>query len=116
MKNLIVILFIGNIFIWNACTVTGKTGHDGLSTSDCMPERQNRELISDITGKVEVVADQYVLTTASSDLRFFACNLPDSFKNPGLKIKFTIQSKEIFPNERLIGTPGFLINILQLTN
>ncbi|MEO1763697.1 MAG: hypothetical protein AAFR83_17415, partial [Cyanobacteria bacterium J06629_18] len=36
--------------------------------------------------------------------RFAPCNLPDEFKKEGLKIRFSGDVKEIYPNERWAAT------------
>lgn len=93
------------------CSFKGKMGHDGLATSDCLPERKNLETLSDQTGSIALVADQYILLAPDKNQRYLACNLPDSYKKEGLKIKFSVVIKEIYPNERHIATPAVLKEI-----
>lgn len=37
--------------------------------------------------------------------RFTACNLPKEYQKDGLSITFSANEHEIYPNERLVGTP-----------
>ncbi|MBK8054421.1 MAG: hypothetical protein IPK35_14440 [Saprospiraceae bacterium] len=106
----LIVLFL----FWHGCTIPGKSGHDGLSAGDCMPERKNMTLISDIKGKIESVADQLVLVADGGDSRYFVCNLPDTYKKRRIEVIFSVQTKEILPYERLIGTPGYLTEIQEI--
>ncbi|MBP6447252.1 MAG: hypothetical protein KA341_10625 [Saprospiraceae bacterium] len=106
----LILLFL----FWNSCTIPGKSGHDGLSAGDCMSERKNITLIPNLKGKIVSITDQFVLAVDSGESRYFVCNLPDTYKKNGTKVRFSVQTKEISPNERLIGTPGYLTQIQEI--
>ncbi len=90
------------------CSLKGIIGHDGLATSDCLPERKNLETLSDQTGSIALVSDQYILLSQDKNQRYLACNLPESYKKEGLNIQFSLVIKEILPHERHIATPAVL--------
>lgn len=110
-------------FVWNVfvcfCLLSliscksflGKSGHDGLSLTDCLADRKNQETLTNQQGSIIQVADQYVILSQDGDSRFLACNLPKTYKKEGEKVTFTLIVKEIFPNERLIATPAYLTEI-----
>ncbi len=110
-------------FVWNVfvcfCLLSvisckpflGKSGHDGLSLTDCLADRKNQETLSNKQGRIIQVADQYVILSQDGDSRFLACNLPETCKKKGEKVVFTLIVKEIYPNERLIATPAYLTEI-----
>lgn len=89
----------------------GKSGHDGLSVSDCLLDRNNQETLANQEGNIIKVADQYVILSQDGNSRYLACNLPETYKKEGTKISFTLIVKEIYPNERLIATPALLTEI-----
>ena len=77
----------------------GKTGHDGLSLTDCLSERKSQETLTNQQGSIIKVAEQYVILSQDGNSRYLACNLPETYKKEGLIIKYTLIEKEIFPNE-----------------
>ena len=111
-----IIGFISFLILLNVigCSIKGEFGHDGLATADCMPERKSQESITKQSGSIILVAEHHVLLTQDGNQRYMACNLPASYKKEGLKVSFSITSKEIFPNERHIATPGVLTEIKQI--
>ncbi|MBK8346775.1 MAG: hypothetical protein IPL08_03835 [Saprospiraceae bacterium] len=101
------------VIIIMGCHTMGKSGHDGLSLSDCMPDRKNEEVLTDKPGSIISVADQFVILSADGQSRYLACNLPESYKKEGIKVTFSLVVKEILPNERHIATPAYLTKIGQ---
>jgi hypothetical protein len=89
----------------------GKSGHDGLSVSDCLPDRKNQETLESQKGSIIKVADQYVILSQDGNSRYLACNLPEKYKKEGEKVVYTLIVKEVYPNERLIATPAYLTEI-----
>jgi len=89
----------------------GKSGHDELSLADCLPERNNQDTLSGQSGSIIKVADQFVLLSKDENSRYLACNLPETYKNEGLEVTYSLITKEIQPNERLIATPAYLTEI-----
>ncbi len=77
---------------------------------DCSPNRKVVETIEHKNGIIIKVTDQYLiaLDSINSGKRYFPCNLSNEFKVENKIIKFSGKVKEIFPNERLIGTPFVL--------
>lgn len=114
MAKVIIGFFLINIIVMNGCTLPSKNGHDGLAKADCMPERKNTELFHDLQASVMKIGNEFILQISSKTDRYYVCNLPESYKTEGTKVRFTVQTKEIFPNERLIGIPGYLISLEKL--
>jgi hypothetical protein len=108
----IVFLIVLNII---GCSIKGKSGHNGLATVDCMPDRKSQESMTNQYGSIIKVAEQFVLQTDGENQRFIACNLPESYHKEGLKVNFSILIKEIFPNERWAATPVVLQEINPIT-
>ena len=97
-----------------ACkSFVGKSGHDGLSTADCYPERKTIETLINQSGTIIKVAETYVILSQDGNSRYLACNLPATYNKEGIKVKYALNVKEIFPNERLIATPAYLTEINQ---
>ena len=90
----------------------GKSGHDGLSLTDCLADRKNQETLTNQQGSIIQVANQYVILSQDGDSRYLACNLPATYKKEGEKVVFTLIVKEIYPNERLMATPAYLTEII----
>jgi len=92
-------------------TVTKNAGALGLVTQDCMPERKDQETLSDEKGSIIKVAEYYIILSNDGNSRYLPCNLPDTFKQEGQKVKYTLITKEIYPNERHMATPCYLTKI-----
>ena len=92
-------------------TVTKNTGAQGLFTQDCMPERKNQETQTDETGSIIKVAEYYIILSNDGNSRYLPCNMPDTFKQEGRKVKYSLITKEIYPNERHMATPCYLTKI-----
>ena len=93
------------------CHSLGKSGHDGLNVSDCLPERKNTDTLSNQSGSILMVAEHFVILSQNGESRYLACNLPETYKKEGEKVLFSLIVKEIYPNERLIATPAYLTEI-----
>ena len=89
----------------------GKSGHDGLSLSDCLAERKNHETLANQQGSIIKVGEQYVILSIDGVSRYLACNLPETYKKEGEKVMYTLIVKEVYPNERLMATPAYLTEI-----
>jgi hypothetical protein len=105
------IIIVLCVFSAAGCIPIGKSGHDGLSFADCLPERKSIDTLSNQSGSILVVADHFIILSQSGESRFLPCNLPESYKKEGLKVKYTLVEKEIFPNERHIASPCYLTKI-----
>jgi hypothetical protein len=112
-KNLGVLCIISSCFfgLISCSSLAGSNGHDGLATVDCMQERKSQEEIADLLGTIQLISDVFVLISNDGNSRCFTCNLPESYKKEGIRIKYSIIVKEIFPTERLIATPALLTKI-----
>lgn len=99
------------LFTMVGCTFVGKAGQDGLTDTDCLPERKSEDTLSTQIGTIIEVAEQFVILSQDGNSRFLACNLPDTYKKSGIKVTYSLIVKEIYPNERLIATPAFLTEI-----
>lgn len=65
--------------------------------------------LSRVNGRIDRIANAYVIRTSLQT--YYACNLPESFKNPGRTIRFDAEVYRIPENVRLIGTPILLTKI-----
>jgi len=106
--GILVIMYM--VFI-PGCHSLGKSGHDGLNVSDSLPERKNIDTLSDQSGSILMVGEHFVILSQNGESRYLACNLPETYKKEGLKVKYTLIEKEIFPNERHVATPCYLTKI-----
>ncbi|MBK8625790.1 MAG: hypothetical protein IPN86_09590 [Saprospiraceae bacterium] len=111
--------FLWNVFVCfclllmvSCKSFLGKSGHDGLSLTDCLNERKSQETLRNQQGSIMQVADQYVILSQDGNSRYLACNLPETYKKEGEKVSYTLIVKEIYPNERLIATPAYLTEII----
>ena len=93
------------------CHTSDKSRHEILKDTDCMPDRKSQKVKEDQTGSILLVAEQFVILSTDGNSRYLACNLPDTFKKERIKIKYSLVTKEIFPNERWIATPAYLTKI-----
>jgi hypothetical protein len=84
-----------------------------LSTADCYPERKTIETLINQSGTIIKVSETYVILSQDGNSRYLACNLPKTYNKEGIKVKYALKVKEIFPNERLIATPAYLTEINQ---
>lgn len=111
--NLRLIGFILLLTILNVvgCVWSGKMGHDGIATSDCMSERKSIDTILISDGSIIKVSDQFILLSNDGNQRYLACNLPESYKKEGQKMTCLVVVKEIFPNERWMATPAYIQEI-----
>jgi hypothetical protein len=105
------ILVIIYVFLMSGCHSLGKSGHDGLNVSDCLPERKNIDTLSNQSGSILMVGDRFVILSQNGESRYLACNLPETYKKGGLKVKYTLVENEIFPNERHMARPCYLTKI-----
>ena len=110
--------FVWNVFVcfWILSAIScksflGKSGHDGLSLTDCLNERKSQETLTNQKGIIIQVAEQYVILSQDGNSRYLACNLPETYKKEGEKVVYSLIVKEIYPNERLIATPAYLAKI-----
>ena len=83
-----------------------------LDTNDCFPQRKMVEVISNVKGEIINVAGEWLIQTDNKETRYVGCNIPESLKTEGIKIIFDADLKEIYPNERWIGTPAVLKKVL----
>jgi len=98
------LLFIGLILASTCNTFT--------KTEDCSPDRKVVNTIVNQNGIIIKIGDNYLieLDSINSGTRYYPCNLSDEFKKENKTIKFSGNVKEIFPNERLMGTPFVITN------
>lgn len=88
-----------------------KQGLQDGAFQDCMKSRSDIETINNLEGKIMMISETYVIVSDDGNLRFVPCNLPDNYKGTEQKIRFSIVTKEIKPNERFMGTPCYLKSI-----
>lgn len=101
------VLFICLLFTLGACKD---------DTSEELTDEQmhcvSRDVVSSLSqanGTIERIANVYVIRTGQGT--YYACNLPESYKNQGRDIRFDADVYRIPENVRLIGTPILLTRI-----
>ena len=86
-----------------------------INLSDCYSDRKNTDTITNVAAEIQKIAQTYCIVLKQAHKRYVACNLPDSMQIENTSIIFSGYVKEIFPNERLVGTP-FLLTKVKISN
>ncbi len=101
----------GSVRPWDAKTreelrELGLIGKKVEKTSKCaFDNRKTVDTVENQVGTVRRIHDKlYIIISEDNRSRFAPCNLPDEFKKEGLKIRFSGDVKEIYPNERWAAT------------
>lgn len=74
------------------------------SAEDCYYPRKTIRTLTDEAGAILRVDDRYLID-ADSKGRYLPCEMPAEYRQEGLRVTFSGDKLEIFPNERLMGTP-----------
>ncbi|MGB3760400.1 MAG: hypothetical protein WBA07_29155 [Rivularia sp. (in: cyanobacteria)] len=84
----------------------GLIGKKVENTSKCaFDSRKTVGTVEKKVGRIQRIHDKlYIIVTEDNSGRFAPCNLPNKFKQDGLKIQFSGDIKEIYPNERWAAT------------
>ncbi|MEO1432761.1 MAG: hypothetical protein AAFV71_27585 [Cyanobacteria bacterium J06633_8] len=84
----------------------GLIGKKVENTSKCaFDDRKTVGTVENKVGRIQRIHDKlYIIIAEDNSGRFAPCNLPDKFKKDGLKIRFSGDIKEIYPNERWAAT------------
>ncbi len=101
----------GSVRPWDAKTreelrELGLIGKKTKNNSKCaFDSRKTVETVENQVGRIQRIHDKlYIIVTEDNRGRFAPCNLPDKFKQDGLRIVFSGDIKEIYPNERWAAT------------
>ncbi len=101
----------GSVRPWDAKTreelrELGLIGKKVENRSKCaFDDRKTVETVENKVGTVRRIHDElYIIISEDNRSRFAPCNLPDKLKKEGLKIRFSGDIKEIYPNERWAAT------------
>ncbi|MEL6459061.1 MAG: hypothetical protein AAFQ91_12505 [Cyanobacteria bacterium J06621_15] len=101
----------GSVRPWDAKTRNelrelGLIGQKVENSSKCaFDSRKTVDTVEKQIGTVRRIHDKlYIIISEDNRSRFAPCNLPDEFKKEGLKIRFSGDVKEIYPNERWAAT------------
>lgn len=101
----------GSVRLWDAKTreelrELGLIGKKVEKSSKCaFDNRKTVETVENKVGTVRRIHDKlYIIISEDNRSRFAPCNLPDEFKKDGLRIVFSGDVKEIYPNERWAAT------------
>ena len=102
----------GSVRPWNQQTQSelkklGLIGTKPGNTSKCdFDDRKTVGIVKKQIGQIKRITQEvYAIVTEDNRNRFVPCNLPRKFQKDGLLIIFSGNIKEIYPNERVIGTP-----------
>ncbi len=88
------------------------SGLEAVNETDCLTESKTIEIISDKEGTVFYIDNINLgIRVAADSMPLLPCNLPLSFQESDLKIKFSGAIKEIKPNELWAGQPFVLTAI-----
>ena len=81
-------------------------GKEVRNSSKCaFDSRKTVDTLEKQVGTVRRIHDKlYIIVSEDNRSRFAPCNLPDEFKKEGLKIIYSGEIKEIYPNERWAAT------------
>ena len=71
---------------------------------DCYYPRKTIRTITEEGGAVLEIDGKYLID-ADSRGRYLPCSVPTAYQQVGLRVIFTGDKLEIFPNERLMGSP-----------
>ena len=101
----------GSVRPWDAKTreelgELGLIGNKIKNTSKCaFDSRKTVETVENQVGRIQRIHDKlYIIVTEDNRGRFAPCNFPNKFKKDGLRIVFSGEIKEIYPNERWAAT------------
>ena len=75
------------------------------SEADCHGVRKTIRRIKNQDAEILKIGENYLLSIPPGTRRYNPCEVPEDFQTEGLKVTFTGLQLEIFPNERLMGTP-----------
>lgn len=84
----------------------GLIGKKVENTSKCaFDSRKTVGTVENKVGRIQRIHDKlYIIVTEDNSGRFAPCNLPNKFKKDGLRIQFSGDIKETYPNERWAAT------------
>lgn len=82
-----------------------------INQADCYNDRKNTDTILNAQAEIQKIAQTYCIVVKEAHKRYVACNLPDTLQHENTPIIFSGYVKEIFPNERLVGTPFLLTEV-----
>jgi hypothetical protein len=101
----------GSVRSWDAKTreelrELGLIGKKVAKNSKCaFDSRKTVDTVKNQVGTVRRIHDKlYIIVTENGRGRFAPCNFPNEFKKDGLKIQFSGDIKEVYPNERWAAT------------
>jgi len=78
---------------------------DEGQNADCHGKRNVVRSVKSKIGIVMQVGGLYIISDELGTRRYYPCNLKEDLQKEGMKVIFDGEILEIFPNERLIGTP-----------
>ena len=82
-----------------------KDGEPTMKPEDCHGVRKTIQFLEDEVGVMMLVGNDYVISKDNGSKRWKPCKIPGKMKVEGMKVQFTGEVLEIFPNERLSATP-----------
>lgn len=72
---------------------------------DCHGVRKSIKRVKDQKAEVMLVGKNYLLSVRPGTKRYKPCEIPRNMQKAGTSVVFSAIVLEIFPNERLMGTP-----------
>ncbi len=81
------------------------------SEEDCHGVRKTIHSIKDKEGEIMMIGGNILISIPPGTKRYKICDVAEEIKVEGLKVRFSGVVLEIFPNERLMGTPMRLSSI-----
>lgn len=80
---------------------------------DCHGKRMVSQSFDEAEGSILEVGGMFVISMDNGNSRYNPCDLSKKYKKNGMLVRFTGESLEIFPGERLVATPFRLKNITE---
>lgn len=81
---------------------------------DCHGVRKTIRTVKDKQGEILMIGSNVTINILPGTERYKVCEVPEEIKIDGTKVKFSGEVLEIFPNERLMGTPTRLTEIFKI--
>jgi hypothetical protein len=78
---------------------------------DCHGVRKTIRMVENKDGEIMMIGNNITISIPPGTKRYKVCAIPDHLKVNGTKVRFSGEILEIFPNERLVGTPTRLVEI-----
>ena len=98
--------------------ITTETQDSEMTTQnmkeDCHGVRKTIRKVKDKEGEILMIGNNVTISIPPGTERYKVCEVSEEIKKDGIKVKFSGEILETFPNERLMGTPARLTEITKI--